>query len=57
MRRFLACRRGVTMLEYSLIAALVAIVAVSTLSVLGRSVSSEFSKVQAAMSPVKPSAT
>lgn len=57
MNRIWACRRGVTLLEYSLIAALVAIVAVSTLSVLGRSVSSEFSKVQAAMSPVKPSAT
>ena len=50
-------RRGVTMLEYSLVAALVAIAAVTILSTLGTTVSSEFSKVNAAMSPVKPSAT
>jgi len=42
--------RGVTMLEYALIAALVAIAAVTILSTLGHTVSSVFSKVNANMS-------
>ena len=50
-------RRGVTMVEYGLVAALVAIAAVTILSTLGTTISSEFSKVNAVMNPVKPSAT
>ena len=42
--------RGVTMLEYALIAALVAIAAVTILSTLGTTVSSVFSNVNANMS-------
>ena len=43
-------KKGVTMLEYALIAALVAIAAVTILSTLGTTVSSVFSKVNANMS-------
>lgn len=50
-------RSGVTLVEYSLVAALVAIAAVTILSTLGTTISSEFSKVNAVMNPVKPSAT
>ena len=50
-------RRGVTLVEYSLVAALVAIAAVTILGTMGHTISSEFSKVNSAMNPVKPSAT
>ena len=50
-------RRGVTLLEYAIVTSLVAIAAVTILSTLGTTISSEFSKVNAEMSPVKPSAT
>jgi len=43
-------KKGVTMLEYALIAALVAIAAVTILSTLGTTVSSVFSRVNANMS-------
>jgi pilus assembly protein Flp/PilA len=56
MTRFLKDHRGVTVIEYALIAALVAIAAVSVITTLGHSISSEFSKVNAAMSPVKGNA-
>ena len=42
--------RGVTMMEYALIAALVAIAAVTILSTLGHTISTTFSKVNASMS-------
>ena len=42
--------KGVTMLEYALIAALIAIAAVTILSTLGTTVSSVFSNVNANMS-------
>ena len=43
-------KKGVTMVEYALIAALVAIAAVTILSTLGTTISSTFSKVNANMS-------
>lgn len=46
---------GVTLLEYAMIVALVGIAAVTILSTLGGSISKEFSKVNAAMAPVKSS--
>lgn len=48
--RFTKDKKGVTMLEYALIAALVAIAAVTILATLGTTVSSVFSKVNANMS-------
>ena len=50
-------RRGVTAVEYALVAALVAIAAVTILATLGTSVSRTFSKVNAELSHVSPSAT
>ena len=41
--------KGVTMMEYALIAALVAIAAVTILSTLGTTISATFSKVNAKM--------
>jgi pilus assembly protein Flp/PilA len=43
-------QRGVTMVEYALIAALVAIAAVTILSTLGHTISTTFSKINANMS-------
>lgn len=43
-------KKGVTMLEYALIAALVAIAAVTILTTLGGTVSTTFSKINGAMS-------
>jgi pilus assembly protein Flp/PilA len=43
-------KKGVTMVEYALIAALVAIAAVTILSTLGTTISQTFSKVNANMS-------
>ena len=42
--------RGVTMMEYALIAALMAIAAVTILSTLGHTISTTFSKINANMS-------
>jgi pilus assembly protein Flp/PilA len=50
LRRLKSDLKGVTMLEYALIAALVAIAAVTILSTLGTTVSSVFSNVNANMS-------
>ena len=50
LRRLKADLKGVTMLEYALIAALVAIAAVTILATLGTTVSSVFSNVNANMS-------
>jgi pilus assembly protein Flp/PilA len=47
---FIKNRRGVTMVEYALIAALVAIAAVTVLSSLGGTISKTFSKVNVEMS-------
>lgn len=49
-RRFAANREGVTMVEYALIAALVAIAAVTILATLGTTVSGVFSTVNSNMS-------
>jgi pilus assembly protein Flp/PilA len=50
IRKFGRDGKGVTMMEYALIAALVAIAAVTILSTLGKTISSVFSKVNAKMS-------
>lgn len=50
LRKLKADIKGVTMLEYALIAALVAIAAVTILATLGTTVSSVFSNVNANMS-------
>ena len=49
IRKFLGNRKGVTMMEYALIAALVAVAAVTILSTLGTTISTVFSKVNAKM--------
>jgi pilus assembly protein Flp/PilA len=49
IRKFGRDGKGVTMMEYALIAALVAIAAVTVLSTLGTTISSVFSKVNAKM--------
>ncbi len=50
LERLRSDRRGVTMLEYALIAALVAVAAVTILTTLGSTVSGVFSNVNAQMS-------
>lgn len=57
MPKLHSCTRGVTMMEYSLIAALLAIAVITILATLGHSISSEFSRVNAAMSVAKPTTT
>lgn len=57
IKRAASDRRGATMIEYSLIAALVAVVSVTVLATLGHTISGEFSKVNAEMKPVSASAT
>jgi len=49
IRKLARVRKGVTMMEYALIAALVAVAAVTILSTLGSTISSVFSKVNAKM--------
>lgn len=51
-------RKGVTMMEYALIAALISVAAVTILSTLGTTISSVFSKVNAKMAyeSTRPSA-
>jgi len=49
IRRIGKDRKGVTMMEYALIAALVAVAAVTILSTLGTTISTVFSKVNAKM--------
>ncbi len=49
-------RRGVTMLEYGLIAALVAVVAVTALTTLGKSLGTTFNNVASAL-PASNSST
>jgi len=50
LRRLRPDERGVTMIEYALIAALVAIAAVTILGTMGSSISSVFSKVNSNLS-------
>jgi len=59
IRKLVRNRKGVTMMEYALIAALVAVAAVTILSTLGTTVSSVFSKVNAKMAyeATKPTAS
>jgi pilus assembly protein Flp/PilA len=49
IRKIARNRKGVTMMEYALIAALVAVAAVTILSTLGTTISATFSKVNAKM--------
>ena len=49
IRKFARDRKGVTMMEYALIAALVAVAAVTILSTLGTTISTVFGKVNAKM--------
>lgn len=45
MRQFLRNEKGASMLEYALIAALVAVVAITTVSLMGQEVSKTFNSV------------
>ena len=47
--RLLKNRKGVTMIEYGLLAALIAVVAIGTLKLIGPKVDSAFKKVEAAL--------
>lgn len=47
--RFKGDRRGVTALEYGLIAALIAVVIIGTVTTLGKNISTTFSTVAAAI--------
>jgi pilus assembly protein Flp/PilA len=49
IRKFGKDSKGVTMMEYALIAALVAVAAVTIVSTLGTTISSVFSKINAKM--------
>jgi pilus assembly protein Flp/PilA len=48
--RFLADKEGVTLIEYCLIAALIAIVSLVILTAIGTEVSAVFSKINSALS-------
>jgi pilus assembly protein Flp/PilA len=50
LKKLKADRRGVTMLEYALIAALIAVAAVTILATLGSTVSGVFSNINSQMS-------
>ena len=50
IKRFLADKKGVTLIEYCLIAALIAIVSLIILSAVGTEVSAVFSKINSALS-------
>ena len=50
IRRFLADKEGVTLIEYCLIAALIAIVSLIILTAVGTEVSAVFSKINSALS-------
>jgi pilus assembly protein Flp/PilA len=49
IKQFLADKAGVTMIEYALIAALVAIAAITILTTMGTSISKIFSKVNSSL--------
>jgi pilus assembly protein Flp/PilA len=49
-KRFLADKQGVTLIEYCLIAALIAIVSLIILTAVGTEVSAVFSKINSALS-------
>ena len=48
LHRFMLCRRGVTAIEYALIASLIAIVIVSAVSAVGTQLSSSFTHIASA---------
>jgi pilus assembly protein Flp/PilA len=50
IKRFLADKEGVTLMEYCLIAALIAIVSLIILTAVGTEVSAIFSKINSALS-------
>ena len=47
--RLLKNRKGVTMIEYGLLAALIAVAAIATLQLIGPKVKAAFDKVEAAL--------
>ncbi len=47
--RLLKNRKGVTMIEYGLLAALIAVAAIATLQLIGPKVKTAFDKVEAAL--------
>jgi pilus assembly protein Flp/PilA len=49
LRRFIADQSGVTAIEYGLIAALIAVVIISSVTTLGSKVSTTFSNIATAM--------
>jgi pilus assembly protein Flp/PilA len=51
MRKFLKNNKGATAIEYGLIAALIAVAAISAMSALGSKLSNTFTNVSAAMQP------
>jgi pilus assembly protein Flp/PilA len=48
LRRFLLCRRGVTAIEYSLIASLIALAIVTAVGAVGTQLSSAFTHIASA---------
>ena len=57
MRNLFNDRRGVTALEYGLIAALIAVVIIGSVQTLGGSISATFDKVTSAITPKAPAAS
>ena len=48
LRRFMLCRRGVTAIEYSLIASLIALVIVTAVTAVGTNLTASFTNIAAA---------
>jgi pilus assembly protein Flp/PilA len=48
LRRFMLCRKGVTAIEYALIASLIAIVIVTAVGAAGTQLSSSFTRIASA---------
>jgi pilus assembly protein Flp/PilA len=53
IKSFSADKKGVTMLEYGLIAALIAIVAIAGLTTLGTNINSKFSSIASSIASAK----
>jgi len=53
MRKFLKNNKGATAIEYGLIAALIAVAAISAMSTLGKNLSNTFTNVSTQMSGIK----
>lgn len=48
LRRFMLCRRGVTAIEYSLIASLIALAIVGAVTTVGTNLSASFTRIAGA---------